>query len=47
MNNKGFLIGPDEVAAALDVLDAEDAVSLPLLDDHERRPLLAAAESVE
>jgi hypothetical protein len=47
MIDSDFLSSPDEAAAALDVLDAEDAVSLPLLDDYERRRLLAAAESAE
>ncbi|MFP6741209.1 MAG: hypothetical protein VCD33_06225 [Alphaproteobacteria bacterium] len=47
MINTNFLIGSDEVAAALEALDTEDAVSLPLLNDHERRRLLAAAANAE
>lgn len=45
MGDERFMSGPDEVAAALDALDIEDAVSLPLLDESARRRLLAAATS--
>lgn len=45
MTSQHFLSGPEAVAAALDSLDVEDAVSLPLLDEPARRRLLAAATS--
>lgn len=44
--NSGFATGPDLLAAALERLVREDAVSLPLLDPSQCRVLLAAAEDL-
>jgi len=45
-SDSGFATGPDVLADAFERLAREDAVSLPLLDPLQCRPLLAAAEAL-